>query len=396
MDNKETIILYSNSTDSNLILSYIYDNLKKINKNIKGIYLETDKEQIREYGYKGKKKFIHLIAPENGIYELDGIIIDIHDYKLQTEIAILKHKTLYYVIKEIILTGESIEKINKFIENAILTKNQEIENINSISKDKIKKKSFMKYGWINHSFLPKRDINTIFLKEGQLDLIKNKLLSFLDKSNYNDYIKHGIPYKYNILLKGTPGVGKTSLIHAIASICNANICMLNINQELKENDMIDAFRSVNDEEGLSIIVIEDIDCIFYDRKNLDTHKNNITLNGLLNCMDGFNNQEGLIVIITTNHPEKLDEALLRSGRIDLDVELTYVDKYQARNMFLSFFKDENDFNELWEQIKKYDIEPSTFLQFLFNNRKSDNIKLKYNELIDILYKKNSTILNLYS
>ena len=44
----------------------------------------------------------------------------------------------------------------------------------------------------------------------------------------------------SIMLYGSPGVGKTSLIHCIASECNANLCILNINSELKEEDMIEA------------------------------------------------------------------------------------------------------------------------------------------------------------
>ena len=115
-------------------------------------------------------------------------------------------------------------------------------------------------------------------------------------------------------------------------------------------------------------------------------RNKITLNGLLNSLDGFNNPEGLIVIITTNFPDKLDEALVRSGRIDMEIELTKLDKYQAKNMFLSFFNDEEQFEDIWKNIKNYNIEPSTLMQFLFSNR-NNNIKEKKNELYDLLKKK---------
>lgn len=110
------------------------------------------------------------------------------------------------------------------------------------------------------------------------------------------------------------------------------------------------------------------------------------MNGILNCLDGFNNPEGLIVIMTTNYPDKLDCALLRSGRIDMNIELTYLDKYQAKNMFKAFFNDDTIFEEMWANINKYNIEPSTLMQFLFNNRKS-NIHEKLKELYDILDKK---------
>jgi chaperone BCS1 len=189
------------------------------------------------------------------------------------------------------------------------------------------------------------------------------------------------------MLHGSPGVGKTSLIHTIASECNANLCVLNINAELKEESMIEAISQVNEDDKKSILVLEDIDCIFADRKTNDSLKNNITMNGILNCLDGFNNPEGLIVIMTTNFPDKLDDALVRSGRIDLDIELTYLDKFQTRKMFLSFFNNEEHFEIMWENIKRYSIEPATMIQFLFNNRHEEDISSKFEDLYKLIEKK---------
>jgi len=386
-----SICLYSNNNESQLILSYLYDNLQ----NVDGIYIDFNKQSVRDYNYRGIKQYLHLIIPVDGVYELEGIKLDIHNYIVNGEIAVVKNKEQFYPIKEILLTAENNDMIKKFIENAINMKHKQIENSSTISVGKIKKKIYTKYGWMNHSSVPKRNLDTIFLKEGQMQKIQDKLMEFTDKTTYNDYIKHGIPYKYNIILHGVPGVGKTSVIHAIASMCNANICMLNINEELKENDMIDAIRSVHDDDNLAVIVIEDIDCIFSDRKSLDSHKNHITLNGLLNCLDGFNNQEGVILIMTTNYPDKLDEALLRSGRIDLDIELSHLDRFQAKNMFLSFFNNEKQFDNLWEMIKKYNVEPSTLLQFLFTKRKSEDISDHFDEFVKLLYKKSQKTCNMY-
>ena len=391
-----SLILYSNHQEAKLLLAFIYDTLIS-KKEIKGIYLDCDNDYIRDYRHKGEKRFYHFIIPENGIYHLeDGISVDIHDYVLNDEVAVVKNKESLYPVKEVILRADAKETTQKFLEKAINTKQKEIQELNNSLNDKIKKKIYSKYGWISHSSIPKRDVNTIFLKDGQIESIKDKIMSFIHEDTYNDYIKHGIPYKLNVLLHGTPGVGKTSLIHTIASLCNADICMLNINEDLKENDMIDAFRSVHDDDKLAIVVIEDIDCIFADRKSLDTHKNHITLNGLLNCLDGFNNQEGLILILTTNFPDKLDEALLRSGRIDFEIQLSHLDKFQARNMFLSFFDDEKAFETLWDDIKKYDVEPSTFLQFLFEHRKSKDISKHFKEMMNILYKKSQKSCHMYT
>ena len=112
------------------------------------------------------------------------------------------------------------------------------------------------------------------------------------------------------------------------------------------------------------------------------------MQGFLNCMDGFNSQEGMILILTTNYPEKLDSALKRSGRIDYSIELTYVDKDQAYDIYKSFFEDDNIFNELWKQIKGFDIPPCTLIDFLFMYRKTHNILHNVSKLIETLNKNN--------
>lgn len=65
----------------------------------------------------------------------------------------------------------------------------------------------------------------------------------------------------------------------------------------------------------------------------------ITLSGLLNVIDGVASQEGRILIMTTNHIESLDSALLRPGRVDLRVHLGFATKKHAEEMFIQAFAD---------------------------------------------------------
>lgn len=384
-----SVTLYSNKSDTQIILSYTYDSLTKNGEVIDCEHGGIERKHYRDYRKVNSDYiFLHQFIPINGKYVIDDIEIEISDLVIDDKIQVFNFKEDFFHIKKVVLKSESKENIKRFIEDAINRKFKEKkEKFVEVSGDKIIKKKWTGYGWVYESSIPKRRFDSIFLKDDHLAKIQDPIKLFINKETYKDYHKHGIPYKMNIMLHGPPGAGKTSLIHSIASECEANICVLNINAELKEESMIDAISQVNEDDKKSILVLEDIDCIFVDRKTNDSLKNNITMNGILNCLDGFNNPEGLIVIMTTNFPDKLDEALLRCGRIDLDIELTNLDKYQARNMFLSFFNNEAHFETMWENIQKYSIEPSTLIQFLFSNRAEQDITKKFDSFYKLVEKK---------
>jgi chaperone BCS1 len=386
-----SITLYSYKEDAHIILSYAYDVLTEEGKEIDCEYGEIKRKHYRDYKKeKSDYMFLHQFIPHNGKYLVRDIEFEISDFILNDKIQTFCFKEAFYHIKKIVFKASSKDKITAFFEEAINKKFKENkEKFAEVSGDKIIKKKWTGYNWSYESSIPKRSFDSIFLKEQHLAKIREPIKKFIEKDTYKAYCKHGIPYKMNIMLHGPPGAGKTSLIHSIASACEANICVLNINADLKEEAMIEAISQVNDDDKISILVLEDIDCIFVDRKQNDGLKNNITMNGILNCLDGFNNPEGLIVIMTTNFPKNLDDALMRCGRIDLDIELSNLDKYQANKMFMSFFNNEEYFEILWENIQKYSVEPATLIQFLFNNRDEKNITTKFEDFYKLLAKKYS-------
>jgi adenylate kinase family enzyme len=392
--NMSSLILYSSDFIGKYILHYLYIKLKLNN----GIYNGYDKIRNREYINKGKKTYSHLISPINGTYTVKykdtDITIIIEDLIINNKIQTVNNgEKDYAIITKITLsiTNDNNSFLTNFITHCCEKRESFIEQE---SNDKIVKKFYGKYGWCNSTVLPKRSLDTIFLKDKQKEDICTAIENFIDPNTYNDYLKHGIPYKYNILLHGKPGVGKTTLIHGIATTYKCDILVININSELKESDFLDAFRSINDNNKLSIVVIEDIDCIFIDRKASDTLRNNITMQCFLNCMDGFNGQEGMILILTTNYPEKLDYALQRSGRIDYSIELTYVDKEQANNIYNSFFTDDK-FNVVWNHIKAFEIPPCVLIDYLFMFRKKDIIE-NISILIEKLNKNKDTNESIYN
>ncbi|KAI4717373.1 P-loop containing nucleoside triphosphate hydrolase protein [Aureobasidium sp. EXF-10727] len=67
----------------------------------------------------------------------------------------------------------------------------------------------------------------------------------------------------------------------------------------------------------------------------------ITLSGLLNVIDGVATHEGRILIMTTNHPEKLDPALIRAGRVDMQISFSYATALQIKSLFLRMYAGDN-------------------------------------------------------
>jgi len=63
----------------------------------------------------------------------------------------------------------------------------------------------------------------------------------------------------------------------------------------------------------------------------------LTFSGFLNALDGVRSQEGQIVFMTTNHKEKLDPALLRPGRTDIEVKLANASHMQMVKLFERFY-----------------------------------------------------------
>jgi len=188
--------------------------------------------------------------------------------------------------------------------------------------------------------------HSVILDGAQAQEILNDVKLFLGRKS--DYLAKSVPYRRSYLFYGPPGGGKTSFVKALAGQLNFNVCIVSLSSEI-DNEVLNGL-FVNAPEN-TILLIEDIDSIFPSReeeeqstnsKNLSVenmshgHKKGLTLAGLLNAIDGIASQEGRIIIMTTNYPEKLDPALLRPGRLDRAYEFGLATKDQARRFFLKF------------------------------------------------------------
>lgn len=271
----------------------------------------TNEEQIIIPGvgvhffmYKGKPCVLN-------IYKNDKTLDVIHEYTLSI---------LFCRSKQI------IQEILKEIENA---GKSNIDHIFVYSQD---------YGcWIKRNVFNKRNINTIFLPIAT----KTQILTCLDKfcNNRQLYFDLGVPYKKGFLLYSPPGCGKTSLSMAIASYANYNICPLNLNAVQDDTQLLSLFNNIPEK---SVVIIEDIDCIFNKRELLDIGKERkISFSQLLNSLDGISKLNDVIIIITTNRIDHIDDALRRAGRCDENIELNYAQHEQLVEMVNYYVKDEN-------------------------------------------------------
>jgi len=291
------------------------------------------------------------------------------------------------IFKKLTLSGDSKDLLIDFVDKAKQFCEDEMKECKKSSNKTVKVFYWRKDYWNLLFKSPKRPIETLYLKENQKETLFEKIEEFYSEGTRSEYLSFGIPYKCVMLLHGVPGSGKTSTINTIASHFDCDIYTIPMSKELTDYMLIDAIASCEEKEDKKrIIVIEDIDTIFTNRKTGDD-LNSITLQGLLNCFDGFSCAEGTLLFITANKPEIFDSALLRSCRIDYRFELDYADKYQTQAIFEMVLPEQKDsFQKFFKLVNSKKYTTAMLQEFLFFNRKHDNILDKMSEFFDIIEK----------
>ncbi|KAL8059072.1 hypothetical protein ABFX02_03G063100 [Erythranthe guttata] len=145
---------------------------------------------------------------------------------------------------------------------------------------------------------------------------------FLRRKDY--YRRVGKAWKRGYLFYGPPGTGKSSLVAAMANYLKFDVYDLDLREVQCNSDLR---RLLIGSANRSILVIEDIDCnVGLQNRDIDCstpEDDKITLSGLLNFIDGLWSSCGdeRIIVFTTNHKNRLDPALLRPGRMDVQLEM---------------------------------------------------------------------------
>jgi hypothetical protein len=180
--------------------------------------------------------------------------------------------------------------------------------------------------WHYRGDLPARSLESVVLKDNQLERICTDIQHFLDTEER--YHRLCMPYHRGYLFHGPSGTGKTSAARALADEFNLPVYYLPLGDVEKDANLTDLISQV---PGKSVLLLEDIDS-YHVSTDRDQTAGKPSIASLLNSLDGIWTPHGLITIMTTNHVEKLDTALIRAGRIGLSEEFSVMDLDQVQRM----------------------------------------------------------------
>ncbi|XWS44263.1 hypothetical protein CRYUN_Cryun15aG0029700 [Craigia yunnanensis] len=234
--------------------------------------------------------------------------------------------------------------------------------------------------WTHVVFEHPATFDTLAMDEKKKQEIKKDLVKFSKGREY--YAKIGKAWKRGYLLYGPPGTGKSTMIAAMANFLNYDVYDLELTT-VKNN--VELRRLLIEISNKSIIVIEDIDCsldltgqrkkkkkkdeneeevdpIRKKAKEEEKKDSEVTLSGLLNFIDGLWSACGgeRIIVFTTNHIEKLDPALIRRGRMDKHIEMSYC-RFEAFKVLAMNYLDIDShplFAEIGRLLEETDMTPA--------------------------------------
>ncbi len=177
------------------------------------------------------------------------------------------------------------------------------------------------------------------------------------RTNEEWYKERGIPWRRGWLLYGPPGTGKTSIIRAVAEDFDLPVFVFHL-ATLYDNELQESWRRMQ-QEVPCIALIEDIDTVFCGREN--TAGGHLTFDCLLNCLDGIERANGILLMVTTNRIDYLDPALgkpvdghisTRPGRLDRVLEMSMLDDLGRRKICERILPE---WPKLWEEVMEAGI-----------------------------------------
>lgn len=243
-------------------------------------------------------------------------------------------------------------------------------------------------------------LDSVFFPQKQQ--VKDLLDQFMTRSG--KYAIGGMAHRLGILLHGEPGTGKTSLVRAIAKYTDCNIMivplgMLQTNAEL--NDALNVHLSEKPQsiqQANTIFVFEEIDVVSsvvhrretqpplvktlpFLKRGAPDYDDALDLSGFLNALDGLHTGSGRIIIMTTNRPEILDPALVRPGRTNIRIHMTYIEQQQACDMVEVFFPGQSSQVD-WSLLPQARLTPAMLQEWCLLHTSVDALTKELQSLVD--------------
>lgn len=238
-----------------------------------------------------------------------------------------------------------------------------------LATDQLRVEDYENY---EHVMKARRDISCVVMDPKE----KKRLTDHLDwwSTSSGEYARLGIPYKTGVLLYGPPGTGKTSLAQAIASYLGYVLVVAPMSALVSRGSGSTIQRG-------SVVLIEDFDRNSLSHSDSDSDSesdsgDSITkmakafsgesVSKILNFLDGVSSPEGVVFILSTNHIDRIDPALIRSGRIDVRILMDHFDETRAVEMGNLFGIDPETVLALGEETWR---EPASLQLALMHLRK---------------------------
>lgn len=261
--------------------------------------------------------------------------------------------------------------------------------------------------WSHVVFEHPSNFNTLAMDPGKKQEIMKDLNAFRNGKDY--YAKIGKAWKRGYLLYGPPGTGKSSMISAMANFLDYDVYDLELTTVKNNTELRKLFIETTNR---SIIVIEDIDCSLdltgkrkkkskkeedesEKKKNLapgpeEEESSKVTLSGLLNFIDGLWSACGgeRLIVFTTNHIEKLDPALIRRGRMDRHIEMSYC-CFEAFKVLAKNYLDVDShplFDSIRELMEEVKITPADVAENLISKSVDEDADACLENLIQVMRK----------